>query len=120
MTRRKRVLLWAGLLIVLAGIAISGSWFARFAQRTEQDNVRPETVDLSDIRPGPDGMITWDDAQLVLLHPDARFVTQSHDRIVRISLRDGRSYRTREPHIDAVLGVMAKHGLRKRIQFATE
>jgi hypothetical protein len=77
-------------------------------------------VDLASIRVGQDGYISWEDAKRVLLHPDADTVMQAHSLDVKISMKDGTVFRTKEPKIDDVWRFIKANGLKDRINYDTE
>ena len=77
-------------------------------------------LDLTKIHVGPDNTISWEDAKTIILKGDVTDVSQTHALDVWIRLKDGTSYRTREPKIDMVSAWLEKCGKKKQGVFVTE
>jgi hypothetical protein len=76
--------------------------------------------DLSALKVDSHGNISWADAEKIILGCEVDTVMQSHALAVSITLKDGRQFRAIEPKIDEVWILIKKHGLEKKIRFATE
>ena len=77
-------------------------------------------VDLASIQRGPDGFISWEDAERVLLHPDVKHVTQFHSKVVDIYMKNGDRYKTMQRRIDAAWHIIENNGFKNRISYETE
>lgn len=61
-----------------------------------------KSLDMSKIKVASDGTVSWDDAKIILRDGNVVSVSQTHSLKVGISLKDGSSFQTTEPQIDAV------------------
>jgi hypothetical protein len=77
-------------------------------------------VDRSTIKPDAEGFIPWEDAKRRILSGEVTSITQTHDRVVGLTLKDGATYKAREERLDEVWTFLKDHRLQNKISYATE
>jgi hypothetical protein len=79
-----------------------------------------KAFDKSALKPDAEGFIPWADAKRLILSGEVVAVSQTHARVVGMTLKDGTTYRSKEDRLDEVWTLIKDNNLQDRISFATE